>query len=372
MASLANTPNQQGQYVCQWYYSGIRFQKAFRNLADGASFLRFIQEEETKSKEQGKATPYIQELIDAKIKKAEKTGKQVAFNQKETPLETTWNNFIEDKSADTTKRTITNYKTTWTIFKKYTTAEKVTEITPDEIKAFKSELSKKQKARTVNVNMKRITTFLNWCLAHELINKSPMKNIKQLSVDELPKPYLTKEEFLNILKEAKLVSKDITLFVALGFYAGLRRTEIQSLKMSNINGNIIIRSRDNFRVKNRKFRTIPIHPELRALLNEYCSEYSADDYVVAPNKTNSKYLEYRYNYQLPLDKTLKAAKMETVNKYGDNQPITPHIFRHSFCSNCLMSGLSIFEVAKYSGHTTKVLEDTYGHLIVEKMNQISF
>ncbi|MCQ3928525.1 MAG: hypothetical protein DPW17_14740 [Candidatus Jettenia sp.] len=39
-----------------------------------------------------------------------------------------------------------------------------------------------------------------------------------------------------------------------------------------------------------------------------------------------------------------------------------HTLRHTFISQCLMAGISIWEVAKWVGHSTAYMTELYGHL----------
>ena len=48
--------------------------------------------------------------------------------------------------------------------------------------------------------------------------------------------------------------------------------------------------------------------------------------------------------------------------------LTPHDLRHTFASKCLSDGKSVKAVAAYLGHTTKVLLDTYAHLLDRDRN----
>jgi integrase len=43
--------------------------------------------------------------------------------------------------------------------------------------------------------------------------------------------------------------------------------------------------------------------------------------------------------------------------------MTRHTLRHYFISQCVMSGIEFFTIAKWVGHTnTKMIEEVYGHL----------
>ena len=43
--------------------------------------------------------------------------------------------------------------------------------------------------------------------------------------------------------------------------------------------------------------------------------------------------------------------------------MTSHTLRHYFISQCVMSGINMFTIAKWVGHAnTKMIEETYGHL----------
>jgi integrase len=58
-----------------------------------------------------------------------------------------------------------------------------------------------------------------------------------------------------------------------------------------------------------------------------------------------------------------SKRKENTAKYG---PLRFHDLRHSAASFWLVSGVSLFEVSRWLGHSTiQVTADTYGHLLVD-------
>jgi integrase len=97
--------------------------------------------------------------------------------------------------------------------------------------------------------------------------------------------------------------------------------------------------------KNRKYesRNIPLHPQLRQLLQLYCS--------------NMKYDDFLFNLS-------RQRAWQLSQKYFD---ANPHKFRHSFAVNWLKCGGSIVVLSQIMGHSD--VKVTMGYLRIVPVEQ---
>lgn len=160
-----------------------------------------------------------------------------------------------------------------------------------------------------------------------IIDVSSNRNLTKESVSvksDLP-DYWSRDEVHQILDTIKDASHRM-LFTYL-WMSGNRITEALSLKRRDLDFDgymITIRW-----LKNRKYnsRNVPMHPNLRQLLQLYCSNMKADDLLFNISRQRA--------WQL-------------CQKYANSHP---HKFRHSFAVNWLKCGGNIVILSQILGHS---------------------
>jgi len=143
----------------------------------------------------------------------------------------------------------------------------------------------------------------------------------------LPKPIQT-EKIKEVLKVANLLESTIIYLI---YGLGLRVSELLDLKVSDISDEWIVVTG-----KGSKTRTIPLHPELKKIIDSYLSFYPTKKYLFQKNDIKMSYSQIRYI----LDKAF--------DKIGIK--VTPHQLRHSFATDLLNSGARINDVSSLLGH----------------------
>lgn len=180
------------------------------------------------------------------------------------------------------------------------------------------------------------------------------ENVKSIGAGQikvpktLPKP-LHKEAIQSILDSCK--NSEEKLIVTMLYGLGLRISELYSLKIENISKEwVTVRE-----AKGGKDRTIPIHPELGALLEEYISEHGGRVYLF--EKEQKPLRDYTLRYKL--DKIFKRAGVEA----------TPHKLRHSFATDMINEGARIVDVSEMLGHKELSTTQIYTKLSMKKKMQ---
>ena len=164
-----------------------------------------------------------------------------------------------------------------------------------------------------------------------------------------------KWEFEQIMKKVtSSLLKDV--FIAL-FYTGMRAGELVNLKWSDIDlplKTITIRNTKEFSTKGKKDRSIPINDKLLPVLqkrfpkviNIKCQQYVFERIIGV--KLSINYLSKRFK------KAVRASKL--------NEQIHLHSLRHSFASNLVQKGVSLYVVKELLGHEDLKTTQIYSHL----------
>ena len=180
--------------------------------------------------------------------------------------------------------------------------------------------------------------------------------------------FLSREELNSLIDAARVMSKTRLLpAVALGAFAGLRRSEILSLRWEDvkIEANVLrIRNyskegQARVRTKNEENRLVPIRPELAAILKEVQSEHLSEgglpELVVPPNREGKP------------AKTFIGAWRRLLKRCGV-RPLPLHTLRHTCASPMVMSGIPLLSVASFLGHKSIEMTQRYAHLAPDHLS----
>ena len=184
------------------------------------------------------------------------------------------------------------------------------------------------------------------------LQENPLKKIKSpKQVKSLP-IFIIKDELNKILDCTKNeLLKDIFITA---FYTGMRLGELLNMHWSWIDlvqNLIIIKNSEKFTTKSKEERIIPIHKTLREIL---IKRYKINGksglvfYNVAGIKLNENFVSKQFK--------------KAVRQAGLNDEIHFHSLRHSFASNLVQSGSSLYIVKELLGHQDFKTTQIYSHL----------
>ena len=186
----------------------------------------------------------------------------------------------------------------------------------------------------------------------EYIPENPFKKIKAPKQVKSFPIFINKEDFQKILNNTKHeFLKDIFLTA---FYTGMRLSEVLNMNWSWIDFSqnlIIIKISDSFITKSREERVIPFHQRVKEI---FIHRYSTNG--------KSNYVFYRTaGIQLNNNFVSKQFK-KAVRQAGLSDDIHFHTLRHSFASNLVQSGSSLYIVKELLGHQDFQTTQIYSHL----------
>ncbi len=190
------------------------------------------------------------------------------------------------------------------------------------------------------------------------LQENPFKKIKApKQVKSLP-IFITKVELNKILDCTKNeLLKDI---FTTAFFTGMRLGELLNMNWSWIDliqNLIIIKNSDKFTTKSKEERVIPIHKAIKEILIKH-------------HKLNGKSGLVFYNISgIKLNENFVSKQFKkAVRCAGLNDEIHFHSLRHSFASNLVQSGSSLYIVKELLGHQDFKTTQIYSHLQKENLS----
>jgi len=205
-----------------------------------------------------------------------------------------------------------------------------------------------RKPNTINKYLMSLSAILTYAVKElEIIEVNPMSKIDIVPKPEGRKRFLSIEELSIYLSACKKHSPMIYLFVLIALGTGGRYSEVQHLKVENIDY-------ENERVyyldtKNKTSRGVYLEPNVLELLKQYCLENNIESGYIFKGKRGDSLAFIRGTlYQI-----IKDVKLEDF---------TVHDMRHTFASYSAMNGATLLDIAELLGQKSLSVARRYSHL----------
>ncbi|WP_123052961.1 tyrosine-type recombinase/integrase [Clostridium sp. JN-1] len=263
--------------------------------------------------------------------------------------------FMEEKELENLReRTLEEYNVHLKYFKKYVESEtqfKQTDM-PINSDIFKSYVyymtfEKKYSPFTVNLRLRTLLAYLRWLYNNNYITENIAIKIHLQKTPDDAKTPLTDVEVKKLLNGCDLNTytgfRDFSLMLLI-LDCGIRIGEATELKISDFdlkNGLVTVRADVS---KTRVSRQLPICTRTAKVLKELIDiaiEMRSGDYVF--QNTYGGYIK-KQNLMLSFKKIGK--------KVGLEHRCSPYLFRHTFATNAVKSGMEIFTLQRIMGHSS--------------------
>jgi len=263
--------------------------------------------------------------------------------------------------------------------------KRLTDVYPADIDEYVAKRLEKDKLsnRSVNLELTLLRSFFNYAKKKRYVVFNPAEEVKALREVQDEKWIPTKEEFTRFVEAARTCRFGgyIEPWIWFRAFTGTRPTESVYMEWGDIDFNaglIHIRPKTGHQLKNRKFRVVDMHPELRPHLERWRRVwerlYRRRKKRYPASKDHNWVFMHPHNHDERANgfhRTFYQAREKA------NLPrMTSHTLRHYFISQCVMAGIPFFTIAKWVGHkNTKMIEEVYGHLspdyCAEQMRKLS-
>ena len=222
----------------------------------------------------------------------------------------------------------------------------LSEIQLEHLEAYKTLQLEKNRPSSARNTMQVISTMLNHAAKHDYIRKNPALQLSKIKgIEKNKKRFLSKDESKAVLVATK--GTYLAMFVLVAIYSGLRRRELIHLEFSDVDFKkklLYVRNKGGYQTKSRKERVLPLHRELWSFF-----------------KGKSEGLCFPYEGRIIQEDTA-SRNFKTMMTNAGLDDVGLHTLRHTFVSHCLMSGVSMWEVSRWAGHSSSYVTELYGHL----------
>jgi integrase len=223
-------------------------------------------------------------------------------------------------------------------------------ITPSDLERYKKyRLDEKAATGTINRELAVLSHLLNKAIEWKWLEKKPAI-IKRFKEDQGRIVYLTVEQINRLLEAARQdQSAQIYPFIAIGLETAMRRTEILSIKITDIDLN-----RRMIYIPKAKagVREQPITTQLADYLSRYLQAATPDQIWLFPAKRASS--GHTVNIEKAFRRVVKSANL-------DVQQVVRHTLRHTAITHLVQAGVDLPTVKRISGHKTLQMVERYSH-----------
>lgn len=209
---------------------------------------------------------------------------------------------------------------------------------------------------TINNYIRNLRVFFNWLDRDYVLQKNPMKKVRQLKVNRRAKEFITDEDFKKLVaqldKSYYPEHRDFAM-IMLMIDSGMRLGECSCLLLDDIDlamHKVFLRAEIT---KGRRDRVVFFSPKTEMVLRRWI-------------QFKDRYVES--NYLFPVKRSganIQVSNFETNFKHylrraGLDERVSPHCLRNNFAKRCLMSGMDIYTLSKILGHSSvTVTEQAY-------------
>lgn len=212
-------------------------------------------------------------------------------------------------------------------------------ITSMDIRMYMSSISEGRLESTINTKMVPIRDFFSWLQNEEYIVSNPTKKVKSMKEPHREKQPLNNEQ-VEIIRDSLDTRRDKAILEFL-LSTGCRVGEIVEIKILEIDWNrmsVLVIGKGN------KQRRVFFNDRTKVCLKKYLERrVGISKYLFCSDRKPYKKLGTR-GVQVIVN------KIEANSSIGVN--LTPHIFRHTFATRALASGMPLEVVQTLLGHET--------------------
>ncbi len=239
------------------------------------------------------------------------------------------------------------------------------QITPAVIAKHRDELLKIRSPATVNRHLAALSVaYTNAVREWNWLQDNPLRRVKKETEPQGRVRFLSDKEREALLAACqKSELPELYPIVVLALTTGMRRGELLGLRWPDVNleRRLIVLNK----TKNHERRSVPIMPDVTALLREQAKVRRLDSDLLFPGN-EGRPVEIDRAWYAALD----AAKV---------QDFRFHDLRHTAASYLAMSGATVPELAAVLGHKTLAMVKRYAHLsdqhtgaVIERMTRKYF
>jgi integrase len=203
-----------------------------------------------------------------------------------------------------------------------------------------------------------VKQLFKWSARNHLIAVNPLVGISMKKPESSVQPCFTPEQIAALLDKAHTHEGSIFGLMA---YTGMRFGEVRDLRWTDLvldqgsNGFIVVRrGGSSGSTKSKRTRRIPIHPNLREILDRLPRNFDRV-FTARPSKKHP-------DGGGPIDERRLLMSLKRLCRrcaFVNPKQYKLHTFRHAFASMCARNNISYKYALEWMGHTSSEILDLY-------------
>ena len=229
-------------------------------------------------------------------------------------------------------------------------------VTPYHVDLFKAKRLQEVSPTKVNQDFRTLKAAFNRAVGYGMIDKNPFISCKNVTVPDRAPAVLTKSEFETLMRVVGC--EQMRSIILVGVCTAMRLGEIVHLRWEDVDfesGSIHLRNQDNFILKTRRGRIVPLN---RVAAAELRSQPRTSAYVF-PNRVGIPYAKG----------SISRKFKRSVRKAGLPESIHFHTLRHSAATWLVQCRVPITYVKEILGHRNISTSMIYAHATAEHLQE---
>ncbi|MEW9093965.1 MAG: site-specific tyrosine recombinase/integron integrase [Clostridiaceae bacterium] len=221
---------------------------------------------------------------------------------------------------------------------------------------------KNLKASSLNGQISILKSFFSWLHEEEYIPRNPASKLKQTKEPKRLRNPLSEEE-IELLRQACDSDREKALFEFI-YSTGCRLSEVVGVDKSDINWH-----EKTLRVigKGNKEREVCFSTKAKILLKKYLK--------TRKDGNEALFVASKYPHNRLGGRSIEREVAKIAQRAGIDKPVFPHLFRHSFATHKLNSGMPLHIVQHLLGHetpsTTQIYAQTCKEYVIHEYRKTS-
>ncbi len=262
--------------------------------------------------------------------------------------------YLASKKLDgISKNTLKNYRYQLVIFASHL-RKPLSAITTMDLRMYLAARCKNMKASSVNGQISVLKSFFGWLNEEEYILKNPAKKLKQTKEPKRVRKPMSDEE-IELLRQACQKDREKALIEFL-ISTGCRLSEVVGVNKENVNWY----ERSLYVVgKGDKERKVYFNVKTKILLQKYIKNRK--------DANPALFVASKYPYNRLGGRSIEREVSKIAQRAGFNKSVYPHLFRHSFATHSINSGMPLPVLQHIMGHTTPATTQIYAAISEENI-----
>jgi integrase/recombinase XerD len=262
--------------------------------------------------------------------------------------------YLATKKLDgLSSKTLMNYKYNLAIFAEYLRKPLVAINTMD-LRMYLANRCKDMKQTSINGQITILKSFFSWLANEEYIPKNPMLKIKRTKEPKRLRHAMSEKEIEFLRQSCKTIRQEALVEFLIS--TGCRLSEIVSVNIDDINWHEM----SLFVIgKGDKERKVYFNTKTEILLKKYLATRKGD--------SEALFVASKFPFNRLGGRSIEREIKKIALAAGMDKSIYPHLFRHSFATHKLNSGMPLPVIQHLMGHENASTTQIYAELNEENI-----